>query len=87
MVLLSMECYGLAAPARAWCDVTAHGIGADAPVAINTGGGHLSEGYVHGFNHLLEAVRQVRGTSPNQRDDADLVLMGAAGASGVILAR
>ncbi|MHB8511607.1 MAG: thiolase C-terminal domain-containing protein [Actinomycetota bacterium] len=32
----------------------------------NTSGGGLSEAYVHGFNLLLEGVRQVRGTSSSQ---------------------
>jgi len=32
----------------------------------NTSGGGLSEAYVHGFNLLLEGVRQVRGTSTSQ---------------------
>ena len=35
-------------------------------VPINTSGGGLSEAYVHGFNLLLEGVRQVRGDSPSQ---------------------
>jgi acetyl-CoA acetyltransferase len=32
----------------------------------NTSGGGLSEAYVHGFNLLVEGVRQVRGTSTSQ---------------------
>ncbi len=33
---------------------------------INTHGGSLSEAYVHGLNHLLEGVRQLRGESSCQ---------------------
>ena len=87
MVLLSLEGYGFVEPGTAWRHLRDHGMGLDAPLAVNTAGGHLSEGYVHGFNHLLEAVRQIRGDSPNQVADADVVLMGAAGASGVIFGR
>jgi acetyl-CoA acetyltransferase len=87
MVLLSLEGYGFVPPGEAWRHLREHGIGVGSPLAVNTAGGHLSEGYVHGFNHLLEAVRQVRGTSTSQVPDADVVLMGAAGASGVLLGR
>ena len=35
----------------------------------NTSGGGLSEAYVHGFNLIVEAARQVRGTSTSQVSD------------------
>jgi acetyl-CoA acetyltransferase len=57
---------------------------------INTSGGSIGEGNIHGMNHLAEAVRQLRGTSHAQVRDAELVLIatGACGpASGLILRR
>jgi acetyl-CoA acetyltransferase len=44
-------------------------IGGDLP--INTHGGHLGEAYIHGFTHVLEGVRQVRGTSTAQVEGAE----------------
>lgn len=58
-------------------------------VALNTAGGFLGEGFSHGLN-VIEAVRQLRGTSTNQIDGAELALVasGAGGpADGVILSR
>lgn len=45
---------------------------------LNTSGGNLAECYVHGFELVLEAVRQVRGTSTSQvaRNDVALVIGG-----------
>lgn len=42
---------------------------------LNTAGGNIAEGFVHGFGLIVEAVRQIRGTSPNQVPDAALSLL------------
>lgn len=42
---------------------------------INTSGGDLGEGFIHGMGLLPEAVRQIRGTSTNQVPGAKLSLV------------
>jgi len=54
-------------------------IGGELPLL--TSGGGLSEAYVHGFNLIIEATRQLRGTSYNQVPDCKATLV--TGASGV----
>ena len=41
----------------------------------NTSGGGMSEAYVHGFNLVLEGVRQMRGSSTSQVKDAESCLV------------
>jgi acetyl-CoA acetyltransferase len=48
---------------------------------VNTHGGQLGEAYLHGMNGVAEGVRQVRGTSVNQVDGAEHVLV--TGGTGV----
>ena len=57
---------------------------------INTNGGQLGEAYIHGMNGIAEAVRQVRGTSVNQVEGVEHVLVTAGTGvptSGLILGR
>jgi acetyl-CoA acetyltransferase len=42
---------------------------------LNTSGGNLAECYIHGFELVLEAVRQVRGTSTSQAKRSDVALV------------
>ena len=90
LVLLSMEEYGFCAKGEAG-PLAAEGYlswdGGKLP--SNTSGGGLSEAYVHGFNLILEGVRQIRGTSTSQVAGAELSLVtSGAGVptSAVILA-
>ncbi|MBM4265506.1 MAG: lipid-transfer protein [Deltaproteobacteria bacterium] len=81
LVILGLEDYGFCARGEGG-PFTEGGrieLGGDLPVL--TSGGGLSEAYVHGFNLILEAVRQVRGTSTSQVDGCEAVLV--TGASGV----
>lgn len=50
-------------------------IAPDGTLPINTSGGSIAEGFVHGIGLTLEAVRQIRGESCNQVPGADVSLL------------
>ena len=91
VVLYGLESYGFCGRGEAGdfvCD--GHIDSVDASLPTNTSGGSLSEAYIHGFNLILEGVRQIRGTSSNQVHDAEVALVAAASivpTSAIVLGR
>lgn len=60
-VLQMLEAYGFTGPGEAGAAFEAGAVGWGSPLPVNTNGGQLSEAYMWGFLHLVEAVRQLRG--------------------------
>ena len=60
-VPLALEGYGYCQPGEVGRLFRDKGIGPGGRLPINTSGGHLSETYMQGWNHQIEAVRQIRG--------------------------
>ncbi|MFN8103569.1 MAG: lipid-transfer protein [Acidimicrobiia bacterium] len=81
LVALQLEELGYCAKGEgvAYCE-GGDRIRAGGSLPINTNGGFLGDGFVYGAN-VVEAVHQIRGTSPNQVDGADIALV-ASGAGG-----
>jgi acetyl-CoA acetyltransferase len=73
-VILQLEAYGFVGKGEGGPYAASGALRRDGELPINTGGGHLSEGYVHGMNHIVQAVRQLRGEADMQIPDAELCL-------------
>src|SRR4051812_22654538 len=61
-------------------------LGLKGKLPCNTNGGLIGEGYIHGLNLTLEGVRQLRGQSLNQVDNARTALV-TSSRTGIVLER
>jgi acetyl-CoA acetyltransferase len=67
LVPLQLEDYGLVPEGEVGPFILDGGTGPGGRLPVNTHGGHLSEGYVHGLNHVAEAVTQLRGDAGDRQ--------------------
>jgi acetyl-CoA acetyltransferase len=87
-VLVQLEELGFCKRGEAKDFATVENLSIGGALPINTSGGLLGEAYIHGMNGIAESVRQIRGTSCNQVDDVEHVLVTAGTGcptSGLIL--
>ncbi len=80
-VLPALEAYGFCGYGEAKDFIRNRNIEVGGSLPVNTHGGQLGEAYLHGFNGIAEAVRQLRGTAVNQVADVHNILVTAG--SGV----
>lgn len=90
-VLMSLEDWGFCEVGESGPFVASGHIRREGKLPVNPHGGHLAEVYLQGSTHLLEAVRQLRGTSCNQVNSTDVALygsgVGASPGGGILLRR
>lgn len=78
-VLMTLEDYGFCKKGQSGPYVTGGTLGLGGLLPTNTSGGLLSETGMPGMQLVLEGVRQIRGTSANQVDDATTCIVSNQG--------
>lgn len=74
-VVVQLEDYGFCKKGEGGPFAASGELAREGSLPVNTHGGFLSEGYVHGLNHVCEAVSQLRGDAgARQVDGAEIAL-------------
>jgi acetyl-CoA acetyltransferase len=84
ILLMQLEALGFCGRGEAKDFVADGNLALDGALPCNTNGGLIGEGYIHGLNLVLEAVRQLRGEAVNQVEDPHAILVSAS-RTGAIL--
>ena len=84
ILLMQLEGLGFCGFGEAKDFIADGSLALDGLLPTNTNGGLIGEGYIHGLNLVLEAVRQLRGTAANQVAGARTALISAS-RTGAIL--
>jgi acetyl-CoA acetyltransferase len=74
-VLMQLESFGFCGKGEAKDFIADGALTVGGRLPNNTHGGLLSEAYIHGINNIVEGVRLVRGTSCNQPQNVNHVLV------------
>lgn len=75
MVIAQLEDYGFCSVGEGGPFVESGAIRLNGAIPVNPHGGQLSEAYIIGATHIVEAVEQLRGTAINQIDGAEIALV------------
>lgn len=81
MVVMQLEDYGFCAKGEGGPFVESGAIRMNGSLPVNPHGGQLSEAYIIGMTHIVEAVEQLRGNAINQVAGAELALVTGGPAS------
>ncbi len=88
-VLVQLEDYGFCKAGEGGPFAASGEIEPGGRLPINTSGGNLSDGYIHGMSHIVEGVLQLRGesTSPVPQAETCLVTSGLPIITGAMILR